>query len=1272
MPDESLVGKTIGNYKILQEVGRGGMGVVYKAHETTLQRIVALKILPPHIANDAAFVKRFEREARFAASLSHPNIVAIHAVGQEGPYHYIAMEYVKGKTLAKLLREAGRLSVNRALEIALAAAEALTEAHDMGMVHRDIKPDNIMIDESGRVKVMDFGLARGVHSTTELTAKGAVIGTPRYMSPEQCEGHKPDHRTDVYSLGVVLFEMLTGSTPYAAETPLALMRHIVETPLPSIQTISADVAPHVCSIVYKMTAKRADDRYATARDVAIDIKALIQEREERPLTNSSQHDTATRRITPLEALSALTPAWRSGARRYRVPALAVGVLLLLLAAGAVLGIRGLLGGDDRPPGELVHDGGVEETEREGAIPAAAVPYPLELSGVEGEPPPLRVVRPTEEPVERSVPTPVTVQPEPVAAVPEGAARVVFGVSEITLDPDTPERSLNFTVEPADAPRDLITWYAGGPLSVKIDGDTATVRTSEIDLPLGGEAVYRVFARHEVSGIELGSLNVRLRNPIRLARFEASPVQLALGPGNPSGRVEFDVTDAAGKAVTGDALSFSLSPSGTPVVITRDGPNALVVRVDESAALTTTLTGRIDALLRGEPVGEVPLTIAPMCAVSQVEFAAGGLVLSNRDTTSEVFFKTVPEEVDETQLAELSFKANDPRILVTRMSTNVLEVALDPATPLLGGETQVREVAAYMCGRNVGVLPVELVPFSQVPQVIFAKSNVRLTNVDRAATVRFEVTPEGAPDAVLKSLNFRADSYDLVVTRDELRAITVSLRQTANIESAETEPRLVTAWYDGQAVGTVEVELVPFANLPEVRFEERRPRLTNTERRALLTFTVHPPGLSQDVLDNLRFRADTEDVLVNRLGAQQIELVLGPFVRLESGVLRDVAVTARYRNTTVGETRCVLAGPSSIESVQAQPSQVELSPSAPTAYINLSARPASVPEEEFQQLDFSLEERDGRISWRRTRSGDLVVSMVVNSFDPGEQTNNRLVIFAGGRAVGEIGVSAVRPVALEEVSFIPSAVTLTSEQSRARVSFTTNPAGMSISALEWQADTGVGVRYLGERMLELSAPASAFETGSRTEKRIYARLGGETIGTLPVTIAGVKLPFYRRASFGSINVTYPAEIRAGERALVEVSAVNWRARAEEAELGVSLQGAAPRVPPAAAGDHQVIEPGVDPVQPYEMTSGGVLQAADRRRLATQPLVVKRLASWAPETQAMLRFPVTFGQPGQAQLFLRVTFFDTSGPARRVIENFPAHGVADQQGIPVRAFDVTVVE
>jgi len=276
MPDEPLVGKVVGDYEVLREVGRGGMGVVYEAHERSLQRTVALKVLPSNISADISFAKRFEREARFAASLSHPNIVSIYAVGKHEDVRYIAMEYIKGKTLTTLIREAGRLSVGRALEITLQAADALKAAHRVGMVHRDIKPDNIMIDEFGRVKVMDFGLARGIHSATQLTAEGAVLGTPRYMSPEQCEGLKPDQRSDIYSLGIVLFEMLSGRTPYGADTPLALMRQIVELPLPSLQEISADVPPQVCSIVYRMTAKRPEDRYDNADAVCEDIRVHLE------------------------------------------------------------------------------------------------------------------------------------------------------------------------------------------------------------------------------------------------------------------------------------------------------------------------------------------------------------------------------------------------------------------------------------------------------------------------------------------------------------------------------------------------------------------------------------------------------------------------------------------------------------------------------------------------------------------------------------------------------------------------------------------------------------------------------------------------------------------------------------------------------------------------------------------------------------------------------------------------------------------------------------
>lgn len=273
---DSLVGKVIGNYQVQRELGRGGMGVVYKAHEQSLQRVVALKVLPPHLAADPNFVKRFEREARAVASLTHPNIVTIFAVGSHDDYHFMAMEYVKGNTIDQIVREKGRYGIREAVEIVQQAADALAEAHRNDVIHRDIKPHNIMIDQAGRVKVMDFGLAKLMSGRTEITATGTYMGTPSYMSPEQCQGHELDPRTDIYSLGIMLYEMLAGTPPFKADTPLAVMRKILDDPMPSL-TAAAPAAPYeVECILSKMTAKDANARYASADDLSADLKAWLR------------------------------------------------------------------------------------------------------------------------------------------------------------------------------------------------------------------------------------------------------------------------------------------------------------------------------------------------------------------------------------------------------------------------------------------------------------------------------------------------------------------------------------------------------------------------------------------------------------------------------------------------------------------------------------------------------------------------------------------------------------------------------------------------------------------------------------------------------------------------------------------------------------------------------------------------------------------------------------------------------------------------------------
>ncbi len=274
---QALIGKVLGPYEVLREVGRGGMGIVYEARDRTLQRTVALKVLAPHFAGDPEFVKRFLREARAAAQLSHPNLVHIYSVGQHEDIYYMAMEYVRGRPLADLIRERGPLEPRLALRIARHVAEALAEAHRHDIVHRDVKPKNIMVDEEGRVKVMDFGLAKVLHGGGHLTATGAALGTPMYMSPEQCRGLQVDHRTDIYSLGVTLYEMLAGSPPFRLDTPpLGLMYQIVHAPFPPLPGLSTDTPPQLGHLLSRMVAKRPEDRHDSAKVLCHDLTACLK------------------------------------------------------------------------------------------------------------------------------------------------------------------------------------------------------------------------------------------------------------------------------------------------------------------------------------------------------------------------------------------------------------------------------------------------------------------------------------------------------------------------------------------------------------------------------------------------------------------------------------------------------------------------------------------------------------------------------------------------------------------------------------------------------------------------------------------------------------------------------------------------------------------------------------------------------------------------------------------------------------------------------------
>jgi len=261
---DPLIGKSVGVYKILGQVGKGGMGVVYMAKDMALGRMAALKFLPAALAEDPQMVERFGREARAAASLNHPNIVTIYGTGRHETGYFIAMELVEGESLTALMKEEGRFDPKKALEIIGQVTDALVASHAHQIVHRDIKPENIMVDASGRVRVMDFGLAWAGFETTRLTSTGMTMGTPQYMSPEQWADSRVDERSDIYSLGVVFFEMLAGRLPFGANTPVGLMRKVVDQPAPSLSEVGVEVAWGLSEIVNKMLAKKPEDRFASA------------------------------------------------------------------------------------------------------------------------------------------------------------------------------------------------------------------------------------------------------------------------------------------------------------------------------------------------------------------------------------------------------------------------------------------------------------------------------------------------------------------------------------------------------------------------------------------------------------------------------------------------------------------------------------------------------------------------------------------------------------------------------------------------------------------------------------------------------------------------------------------------------------------------------------------------------------------------------------------------------------------------------------------------
>ena len=263
----------LGHYDIVAELGRGGMGVVYKGHETSLNRYVAIKVLADALAHDESVKERFLREARSMASLNDPHIIQIYFIGEDDGQTYFVMEFVDGESLGSVLKREGKLTPEQSAKIIHQTAQGLATAHDKGVIHRDIKPGNLMLTSRGAVKIADFGIALSTQDfSKKLTSTGEFVGTPGYLSPEVCQGKPVDQRSDIFSLGIVLFECLAGRMPFTDESPLGLMLEVVKAQIPDVCSLNKDVDPELSRILSKMVAKDPADRYQSCHELVADLQ----------------------------------------------------------------------------------------------------------------------------------------------------------------------------------------------------------------------------------------------------------------------------------------------------------------------------------------------------------------------------------------------------------------------------------------------------------------------------------------------------------------------------------------------------------------------------------------------------------------------------------------------------------------------------------------------------------------------------------------------------------------------------------------------------------------------------------------------------------------------------------------------------------------------------------------------------------------------------------------------------------------------------------------
>ena len=340
-----------GRYEVIEFLGEGGMGAVYRVYDKKLKEVVALKFLRPEISMEPRLIERFQAELKLARQISHRHVCRLYDLGEEGFSLFITMEYIQGEDLKRFIRRTGHLNEPKVRTIARQVAEGLAEAHHFGIIHRDLKPHNIMIDQEGNAKIMDFGLARSVQQQG-ITQKGMILGTPEYMPPEQAEGLEADRRSDLYSLGVIMFEMVTGQVPFRGDTPLSVaLKHKLETP-PDPRELNPGLSEEMGRIILRCLEKNPDDRYQQAEELILDLKASPDEQSStpRPVSSSRKTPAATpqaipqppaeeRLFTPAttppkeERIKIQTPGKKSRTRKFFRALL---LLIIILAAGSLI------------------------------------------------------------------------------------------------------------------------------------------------------------------------------------------------------------------------------------------------------------------------------------------------------------------------------------------------------------------------------------------------------------------------------------------------------------------------------------------------------------------------------------------------------------------------------------------------------------------------------------------------------------------------------------------------------------------------------------------------------------------------------------------------------------------------------------------------------------------------------------------------------------------------------------------------------------------------